>query len=219
VEEMYTPKLIMKYLSPKARIISELKKKMTVDPQAVLGKTPVGFFSGMNAEFRQKIADAGIDIYTGAFKKTATIPKGTGAAATVEDDNHDISIQYVVEGQDLKKMTYAKILEYEAVESTELPTEVAEVIKRFDSITNVNTKLKEAYAENEKAEKRVEEIARQLWMHKCSMFLKGNKTNIHTDDKNDWELNTKKKSQAKVYNCTAEGCEGLMIAVINVDIR
>ena len=216
VENLFIPKLIAKFLSPKTGLIGELKKLVPIDHQAVEGKQPIGLYAGMNQDFRDKVLAAGIDIYSGAFTKTVKAEAKAAGAGKAEDDT-SVNIEYAIEGYDLKKWTY-KLIGQSGVLGVDLPKEVIDLIQAMEKIVNPEIKMKTAYELHAKAEAKVEALKKVMWLHKCAMYLKGNKTKIHMHDSKSWVLNTKKRTKAKVYNCTEPGCESLMVAVLNTDV-
>jgi hypothetical protein len=169
----------------------------------------------MNDQFRQKIKEAGIDIYTGCFEKR----EKTSGGRSNEEEDESVSIEYVVEGRNLKDWPYKRIKECGTV-GIELPQDVIALIQKFEklAVTDPEKALKDAYALCDKADAAVEELKRILWLHKCSMYLKSNKTRVHTHDKIAWAIDIPRSKAARVYRCTSPGCEQLMVAVTHTEI-
>lgn len=212
VDSMFIPRLISKYTSPSWGILSELKKKATRDRDEILGKKPIGMFAGMNEQYLQKVREAGIDIYDGSYRTLIKVdsPK--------KGKEEFISIDYAIRGQEMKRWTYKVIREKGLANSSDLPSEVVKVINRLENINDLEEKIRKAYEVYYKAEHKVEELKRRLWLHKCAMYLAGNKERVHQHDKELWQLDTNRKAKAEIYNCVEPSCAGLMLALVGVTI-
>ncbi len=219
VDELFINKSIVKYLAPGTGLIGELKKTVKIPHQEVAGKQPIGLYAGMNADFRQKITEAGIDIYTGAFIKTTRPEKSDVAEAEAEKKKEDTSvvIEYCIKGKEHKVWTYKKIAEAGKA-GVGLPQEIISMVKYMESIADPVKKMQEAYRLHKEYEAKRDEIIEIIWKHKCAMYLASHKLGIHQHDKAAWKIDTGRKTKATVYNCVKPGCEGLMIAVLNTEI-
>lgn len=214
----YELKLISKAMGPKGGLMKTIKKSIGEDAVAeAKGKKLVGIFSMMNEDALRVIKEAGIDVYTGAYTEAGVSQHSeSGDSAKTES----IEIDYAIKGYDVAKVTGAKILDYcKSNATTKLP---ADVIKTVNSVLS-HTDLKEQYeiANNlyKATEQKVSELNRQLWMHKASMFINGNKTKIHSHDSSVWIPDTSSKAtKATSYICTEKNLEGLTVKFTGVTI-
>lgn len=219
VDELFIYKAITKYLAPGTGMIGDLKKRVAIPHQEVAGNQPLGLYAGMSQEFREKIVESGIDIYTGAFIKTIKPEKSDILETEKEKKQEDSSvvIEYCIAGKEYKKWTYKKIREY-GLAGIELPNEVIALVKHIEIIPDDTMKMQEAYRFYVEYCKKRDKLTELIWKHKCAMYLKSGRSNIHQHDKDKWESNTKKKTKAQFYNCTEVGCTDLMVAVLNTEI-
>lgn len=220
VDEMFIPKAIVKYLSPKSGLINEVKKKYGVDVKKASGRSVMPLYSAMNQEFLEKIKEAGIDIYDGSYNRTIKADESDIKEREHIKEKEDgvVSIDYCIDGKELKKWTYKKIAEEGAKGSKELPAEVVKVVQYISGIKDPVKQVEEAMKIHNEYEKKVEAIKKELWLHKCSMFIKGDNSKIHQDDKDKWVEDTGRRTKATIYNCVAPGCEDLRLAVLNASI-
>lgn len=223
LESMVEPKLLTKFLSKSKGFISELKKDMPIDAaMTAMGKERLHVFSAFKDEMVDKIEASGINLYTGAFTK---IVKVDGAAAASEGgadaaeksglaEAPEITLEYALEGVDYKKLTYKVISEC----GTTVPASVVAIVNTIKSMPKTAGTLKYAMTLLEAYESQLASIQYKIWLHKCAMFIAGNKAKIHTHNTRYWVLNTKRRTAATVYNCTEPGCERLAMAVSGIDI-
>lgn len=209
--QVYGPKLRAKYLSG---LINLNKKLLRVDPDSI-GQTPFGFFAGMSEDYRRKVSEAGIDIYTGAYRRVIGLPRDP---SEVYDDSSDIAIEYRLNSQNYKKMTFAKLASSPLSNNADIPADVAQLIEHYRSMNNPEEIILRAKNDLASADERIDEIKKTLWLHKCSMYLQSNRTSIHSHDKDSWELDTTRKAKAKCYTCKESECTDLMVAILNTTI-
>lgn len=219
VDRSFIPKLLAKYLSPKKGLIAELKKQVALPNTNAKGKEPIALYGAMTPEFREKITEAGIDIYTGSFNKSVRVDEAElkERADTKAKDETAVTIDYCIEGQDLKKFTYKKIVELGAL-GKGLPAEVLQVIQKLSGIVDLKERLVEALKLFNRYEAEALSIKNKLWYHKCAMYIKYGRNKIQQEDKVNWVLDTNRNTKAKIYNCTTPGCTGLMVALLNTEI-
>lgn len=211
---MVVPKLTSKYLSDRTGLLADLKKKLPREEFAeAANKEPLNLFKLLGPVIAQKIEDAGIDIYSGAFKRTVGLPK---EADTVSEKQADtaISIEYALDTVNYTKLTYSVI----SSKDSKLPKEIIDLVSKFEALEDDAVKYRLAKTLLDEADNRLEDIKRKLWLHKCAMYMQGNKAQIHCHDKDCWEVNTKKRTKATVYNCTKPGLENLCLAVNNITL-
>lgn len=219
----YELKLISKAVGPKGGLMKTLKDIIGVDKIAESqSRRPFGMYSHMNQEALNALSEAGIDLYTGAFNKAGTPvpPKKDGESKGEKAVDESVEIEYIYEGFDAGKLTGKQVLDLVAkgdnTKLTELiRTRVGAVLAEEDPIKRYN-KASEVYND---AESKLASISKKFWMHNASMYLEGNKKNIHAHDKGRWiPDDSSRVKTAQVYKHTGKGAEGLKIKFKGVDI-
>lgn len=122
--EMHSLKLALKYLGTRAGLLKDLKAQ-GVQLYEAGGRNIMPLFASMSQEFRDKIEAEGVNLYDGSFTMTQKIdktPKNGSGAEKEEDDT--VSIQYMIDGLDAGKITYAQMKNNPA----EQPLEVRNII-------------------------------------------------------------------------------------------
>lgn len=219
----YELKLISKAVGPKGGLMKDLKDSIGADKIAESkGKRPFGVFAMMSPDALNAITALGIDIYTGAFTKAGTpVAKKSdskGDKDSLVDDN--VEIEYLYEGFDAGKVTGKKVIQLvesgdEAFITNTVREYVGAVLKESDPVARYHA-ASEVYS---KAEKKLEEISKKFWMHNASMYLEGNKTNIHTADKSKWVIDESTRVKtAQVYKYIGKDAEGLKVKFKGVNI-
>ena len=211
VESMYIPKLINKYLSKTHGAIAELNREVNINHKELEGKMPIGLYAGMSQEYKDKLGEAGIDIYTGEFYKTEKKKKNK------KGEDNTVYIDYMVDGFDISKLTCKKIKEA-GIKGVGLPESVIKTIRELESINDKKKRLIKSYEVVDAMNDKINEIRKKLWLHKCAMFIEGNKSIIHPRDNKNWVHDTSRRADDKIYNCIEPGCEGLMLRVSNIDL-
>ena len=219
VVEYFVAKCIVKYLSPTTGLLRDLKKKLKSEYREAKGKQPIPLYGAMSPEFQEKISNEGIDIFSGAYLRTVEVDQEDMVESKRAKENEDnaVSIDYCIKGYELKKWTYKKIAEYGA-SGVGLPEKIIRIVQKLSNMEDTPEKLKLAYEIYKKYEKRAAEVKNLLWLHKCGMYVSSNRTLVHQHDKSNWVLDTSRNTKAAIYNCTAPGCELLMVAVVNTKI-
>lgn len=201
-KKQYELKLISKAMGPMGGLMKELKTSLESDEIAkILNKKPHGIFSMMSADALQKVSEAGIDIYTGAYitpGKPYTSKKKEAASGEKEVP---VEIEYVLKGYDASKLTGGKVLQ--AVKANDTTAIPESVFKKVQAVLNIKD-LKKQYVAANKLYKEVEaknyELSKKLWLHNASMYLLGNRSKIHTHDAKNWVLDeTSRVKTAEVY--------------------
>lgn len=212
VVELFTCKVLSKYTSSSWGLIKDLKKTVDVKFEDIIGKKPVGIFANMDDETLKILQGSGIDIYTGAYKFV-----GKGKPKGLDSNKKYPTIDYFIDGYDIKKWTYSKIREA-GLDGKGLPKSIIDVIQKIESKKNVIDKIITAYNIGEKASNRADEIIKILWLHKCAMYVKGNRASIHGHDRDLWELDNTSRRKANVYTCKDSRYEGLKLALNNINL-
>ena len=198
LKERFKYNILTKFANPKTGVIKEIEKEMGTDfVKASEGKKLFGMYQMMNKEYVEAIAEAGIDVYSGAFNvaKAAGDSFKSGSSAA---DPDEVIIEYALKGYDPKKYTYKQIVEIaqKYAETGSTDTEFQNIVPYIATILaekDAAKKVKLARELNKMASDKLDETTKKLWMHNASMYLNGNKALVHSHDKKDWELNEKSR--------------------------
>jgi hypothetical protein len=199
-------KYIIKYLNG---LVKDLKESAEVYTGNKV-KDIAPQFASMSEEDLTILTENGIDIFSGAYTVRDEESKHSSDASA--DDIVEVS--YVIDGMNLSSLTYKQMI----AGSDKVPEFLNTVIGKFNSIDDLSKRGVAAREMLDKLDKENSKLKRDLWMHKCAMYLKSNKSSVHSHDKRNWELNAKKRTKAKCYNCKLKGCERLQLLVSNIDI-
>lgn len=213
---LYRLKLISKATGPKGGIIKEIKDTFGLDFTAkAAGKKVFSSFSMYTKEGLELLQNSGVDIYTGSY----TAPYAPGSSSTKSSDSA-IEIEYYLSGYNIDKMTGTKIVQaVREGDKTLLPKEVYSVIEKILSIDNYEDRYNEAVRIYNDTEAKIAKLNREFWMHNASMYLNGNKSRVHTHDKEKWIPDTTTRvKKALVYNCIESGCTELCVKLTNISI-
>lgn len=214
VKSAFVPKLIYKYVNNRSGLIADLKRKHSVDYKAIEGKKPIYLYENMTDSEKAEMYHNGIDIYTGAYIHTI---KSESSNTKVENNkNKEVLIEYMINGEDIKKWTYSKIRNA-GLNGKDLPKSLIDLIQYIETLPTVEDKIRYCLDLSDKVEKDLERIRYKLWLHKCAMYLKF-KGKMHQADKDKWEVNTGKRTKATAYDCIEDGCAGLMLLALNTSI-
>ena len=224
LKERFVLNLITKMCSPKTGLIKEIKNELGPDEFASANdKKPFGIFATMSKEYLDTISTFGIDVYTGAFDSVKALGEGYKAPSSPkseEDGEENIVIEYTLKGYEAGKISY-KIIAEEAAKGTnsKVPESVTKIYNELISIDNLKDRLKAAQRIYNEADKKFNETTKRLWMHNASMFIKGNKSKIHTHDSKNWAIDTSSRVKtATVYAYTGKDINGLSVKVSGVTI-
>ena len=220
LKEAYGLELMGKYLSPRTGIIAELRKALK--PKEIVEATGVkinGLFASMNAAGLKAVAEAGIDIYNGSYKRTVGVAKSADDLvdkASEIEKSEPVEIEYSLAGYTVGSKLTGKVIRGFVADKdkTKLPADIIDTLAVIEDETNMVEKLRKAYNLNKEVEAKLGKIHRALWMHNCSMYLSSGRTKIHTENPGCWTLDTNTRVKtATVYSCTKPGCEGLKVKV------
>lgn len=240
-KKLFEYRLASKMVSRRAGLLKMLKEdylektgeSIDIDSK----RKPFGIFKFMNEDGLKAVAEAGIDVYTGAFTEPWDTVKSTSSNKKEPTDDgykEEVSIEYSLEKYNLSKYT-AKAL-FDIVNATYngdagyqffnvLSEKSGWDLPKFE----LNSKLNEVFAEKDVVKKykladklnyeisnKLEELNKTLWMHNAAMYILGNKQFVHTLEKaTSWELLSAK---TKTYKCNLKGCENLKVKLSGVDI-
>ncbi len=199
-------KLEIKYLNG---LVKEIRSIGDV-PESAKVRDIAPQFAAMSNDELEVLADNGIDIYSGAYtvKDESIKTKGVGKDETVE-------VGYAIEGLSANSLTYKQMVEG----GPKVPNFLNSLIAKMNSVSDIGDRAELAQDMLKELNNSVDQIKRDLWLHKCAMYIKSNKSSVHSHDAKKWELNTKKRTKAKCYNCKIKGCEKLEVLLLNIDIR
>lgn len=206
-----------KYIRQGTGLCNELKKAIgSAKAAQISGRNIYHKYSGMKPELIKAIAEAGIDVFSGAYTKVGKKEySSSDGASKTETARPNVEIKYYLAGFDADKWPYAKIkAEYESGTTCQLPGR-----NLVDKVINFTGTDEERYAEAlklaESIERYVEALRKKLWLHKYCMYMKYD-GKIHNHDKELWLSTVTKKKTAKVYEC--EKHSGFMIEVAGTDL-
>lgn len=216
VVEYCTTKSIHKYLSG---LVRELKK---AHPELDTGIQIRETFKMFNAEEQKKLVDCGLDLYTGRFNLPGTENVDSGKVGSDSVAEAIIEIAYNIDEINADKITYNQIANYDdptVVGADKVPGFLTAIVDEFRGYGDPQKRFEKAVEMLTKTEIHNSNVKRDLWLHKCAMYIKSRGAGLHGHDRDNWELNTKKRmKKAKCYSCKAPGCESMYVAVSNIDL-
>lgn len=220
----FIARAIVKYIGNAANgVLGQLKKAGVVE-QEEKTRDVYEMFRGYSTEALEALEVAGVNIYDGNYTKLMKVEKDPmdemfESFKDVEEKNEDISIEYFINGYELKKWTGKAILEDVAKEKFKLPKEVIEVVQKLESMEDDLEKLRTAIEIRDKYTKIVNKIKRIYWMHNAAMLISTNKESVHAHDKDKWEADLGKKGKAEQFICKEKGCEELRVVMTGITIK
>lgn len=217
-QKMYELKLLSKALGLRGGMMKDIKDVIgDAGIAQAKDKKLFGIYSMMSKEALEIITEAGIDIYTGAFVKEGTPAKKTGKGGT---GTESVEIEYILKGYDASKITGKQVLTWAQEKDTnKLPPDVIRYMSDLFKITDMKERYLAASKLNSRVDAEIAEVNKKIWMHNASMYLMGNKTNIHTHDKEKWVVDgSSKVKTAQVYMTTDKKAEGLTVKIKGVTI-
>lgn len=221
--EKFILNLITKAFSPRTGLIKEIKDTCGEHFVAMVNKQePFGIFKSMTSDAINQITAAGIDIYTGAFNPVKALG-GTPSKSSTKNKSSEaagISIEYMLKGKDINKLTY-KVIKEAAInnDTTILPKKLIAMINNVISITDPTKQLLEAQRIYAEAEKKMYELNKNFWLHNASMFIEGNKNKVHSHDADKWVVNTNTRYKSgKEYIYTGKDVDNLIVRLQGIEI-
>lgn len=219
--ELYKLELQAKLVSSRGKLVKEAAAKLTdKEKEKISGKELFAMFKGMDESALESIKEAGISLYTGEYLIRTAIASSDGTASETKssDEKLDIEVSYTVSGYNSKSLTYDKILKLYDENISKLPRDVVILINTLLCFKTDYDKVKFCYKKSKELDKKIYQIRRKLWLHKCQMIVLGN-GKMHQHDKKLWvNIPTKKKTGID-YQCKETGCEDLIITCINTSIK
>lgn len=217
-KKMYELKLLSKALSLKGGMMKDIKNFIgDAGVAKAKSKKLFGIYSMMSPEALEVITNAGIDIYSGAYTAEGTPAKSSGKGGS---STETVEIEYILKGYDVSKITGQQVLKAaQENDTTKLPSNVIKYITDLIGIADMYDRYAAASKLYDKVEAEIYKINKVLWMHNASMYLAGNKTNIHTHDKEKWMVDgSSRVKTAQVYMTTDKAAEGLTVKFKGVNI-
>lgn len=171
------------------------------------GKEVYRQFRGMTQQALRDINGLGVDVFTGAYTKSESIPY-TGKDST----DTKIEVEYVLKGSNISKITYESALEN--IGNAEGLYVL--VSKDVDDIIQMETQegVNKALGFISTLKKDIKTIEYKLFLHRMSMFVLGGNRAIQLKDKSKWrevKAKTGKKYEHPLY--------GMGLKLKNIDIQ
>jgi hypothetical protein len=184
------------------------------------GRKLFGLFEGLSEQYLNAIKEAGIDIYTGAYKKTVKTEEKGESDEENEDGVKLIEIEYAISGMSsLQKISYNNLVK--ALVSGEDIKELGDImdlIKKTYAAVRGSNDLKGTYQHLEgyldKVEDGILNTKKKLYVHKLAMYY--NYGTIHAHDREYWEEQKVTKAGNVVYACKEPGCDSLYVKVSGI---
>lgn len=204
------------------KVLKGCLKKLNAS--GVGGKELFAAFAGMTPDQLKAIEEAGIDLHSGAFTKREAIDKSEAKdskASKVPDTV--IQIEYDIAGSSAAKdVTYDNIVTAIKTDGT-LPklcdVELATLVKNIMGMSNENEQFKYVDRLSKEADKSINELRKKLWLHKVAMFTLGGKTKLHIPNAACWVEKPSRSKKAKLYECTAPSCDGLVMKLTDIEFK
>lgn len=199
-------KYIIKYANG---LLKELRSTgMVPESEKVLDIAPQ--FAAMGSDELDQLINNGIDIHSGAY----TVKDETKTTSGISGDD-TVEVAYAIDGLNLGSLTYKMM----AAMDKKVPSFLIPTISKLSEIKDLGDRARATKELLTSIQKVADDAKTKLWLHKCAMYLISNKTSVHSHDKKNWEINTKKRTKAKCYNCKLKGCENLQVLLSNIDIK
>lgn len=185
-------------------ILKAVKGLLRDDPFAFRAKEVAPQFVAMSPSQLQQVVDAGIDIYDASYKGVEP-----GKKTKANKDSSLITIQYRLAGKNINYWSFDKLRA-----SEEAPDYVKEIFAQADNSPDAVTRFDWLNQLKKVTESVKKEYSRELWLHKCAMYLKSNGVSVHHMDANNWRIDESSRVQVgKDYVCTLPGCEDLHVVL------
>lgn len=183
-------------------------------------------FAGMTPEQLKAIEEAGIDLYSGAFTKREAVDASEKAAKSDKVEkpaDTTIQIEYDIAGSSAAKdVTYDNIANAITNKGT-LPklcdVELADLVKHIMDMKDDNERYKYVDGLSKEVDTAISDIRKKLWLHKVAMFTIGGKQKLQVPNAACWVEKPSRAKKAKVYECTAPNCEGLIMKLTNIEYK
>lgn len=191
--EYYTDKLILKYIGSNGELIKGIKKRIGNQKYAELYSGGIYYkYRSLSKEQLLDIKAANINIITGEYQKF-------GYNGKAEKDESEIYIDYQVANLDYSKVTGKQIVEMAMNgDSAIIPPVMVSVIQMIENLETDEDKLNKIKSIKLTAEKNLDLVNSDMWMHRAAMLIAGRGKYIHTHDKDKWRRDT--RSKAKNYD-------------------
>ena len=177
-----------------------LKSLIKGSQNTIAEKRVCSRFSLLSQDTLEILEANGIDLSDGSFS-------GIESKGSRGSSNQNIKIDYNISGINAARVTVKEMIE----KSKKVPDFMIAYMERIKQGTDIAI-VKEELSNIS----RIEEIlTREVWMHKCAMYIKSGKTTIHQHDKDKWILDINNRSKDKVYKYNGGTLE---LHVSNIDI-
>lgn len=215
----------MHILKAHAKVAKDCIKHCKKEYNYVEPKQLFRLYASMNPETLRILEDAGIDVYTGAYVKREELTskeKSSEGVSGKDADTFKIEYQIVGGSGQLTKLNFESVvkgIKGEADMPKGADDKMIATVKQIMEAEDIK-KGPIANAWLKQVEEKQSAIRKMLWLHKVACFKMGNETGLAIPERENWEeVATKStKGVAKAYKCTKEGCEGVKIAMLNIDL-
>lgn len=230
MKEKISYNILTKALNNRTGYIKEIRETFGDDFVEInTDKKLAPAFAGMNVEALEACTEAGLNIYTGEFNPDLAlknkgvkndVKKTTKKSETNVEDVENIEIEYAIKGYSVDKITY-KVIKQAVIsnDSSKIPQTIINKLRQIFCEGTPTEQLKLAKKTFDYAEAKLAEINKKLWLHNASMFIAGDKTRLHTHNKDMWEVNTSSRMKSgKEYIYKGKEAEGLVIKLKGIEI-
>lgn len=193
----YELKILSKYVGTRGYLMKTLKEEAGNNWFTDICKRDIAYnLRGYNDEQLNKIKEAGIDLFSGAYTKIIKSKDESKVSKNSSNVNEDVSIEYSFCGLDAGAVTGREVYENALMNNTSfLNPEMIKLVLIIKSKETVKEKYDLAMKFNETTEENMNKVNRKFWLHRAAMFIAGDKQRIHTHDKEMWELDKKNRSR------------------------
>lgn len=228
-KELYKTVFSLNRAKAQVKIVKEIIKECeAASPSTSItgtNKPLFGIFSTMNEQALQAIQEAGIDVFTGAYGKRSAVPEGVATNANSSGDNkanENIEIELDISGQSLSGLTLKHVREVMTNKTDKVhkmcTDNIIKMVTKLDEIKDPNQKLEKANQFKEELDKIINRFREILWKYKVAAFTLGDYKELKLKDADKWVEKASRSKKATVFECTEDGCTGLVIKLTNIQI-
>lgn len=214
-KKRYELRIIRKYCNA---MQSEIKKELggKVVSEKIQHREIYSEFRLYSDEILDALKDAGFDIYSGAYSKTAA--PTTSENKSKKEKDSGIGIAYAMKEYDDSKKTAAIIKKAVKNKDTSVISEnILNVLLGGESISSPFDRFTWAENTSNSADKQLADIERIFWMHNATMFKLGGKKLVHTHDAEDWVPMQTKATTYEAYS--SKKVDGLVLKLSGLRVK
>lgn len=223
-KELYANVKKMIEFKANIKIMKEYIKDLEKYPVSKTGvnKPLFGIFSGLKDEMLEKITEAGVDVYTGAYIKREKADNSIEKIKSAEKaEEQSIEVEYDIAGYSLTKFNKGVvegILNGEVEAPGYCTSALIGIVKKMLGYKTPKSKMELCEAFKELSEKELAKIRMTLWMHKVAMYKLGN-GKLMLVDKDSWKLKPSRSKKSDIYTCDTSETPGLCMKINNVTLK